>query len=83
MAELRNVTVTRINLLSQRQTELPTLSIEKLMGIMLGPLSVDASTGYTTALQEKKNVKNGQLGDYVNPAKFHQRVKSYSFYYIH
>ena len=85
VAELRNGTVTRINLLNQRQTELPTLSVEELMGITLGPLSVDAAMGYTTTLQEK-NVKNGQLGDYVNPATFHQQaqqVKSYSFYYIH
>ena len=69
--ELRNGTVTMANLMDQTQTELPTLSNEELMGITLGPLSVDCTSGYVTAYQEE-DVIAIQQGNYVDLANFHQ-----------
>ena len=52
-AELRNGSVRMCNLLNQRQTELPIMTEEELMGITLGPHAVDSAHGYLTDYHEE------------------------------
>lgn len=72
-AELRNGSVRMCNLLNQRQTELPIMSEEELMGITLGPHSVDSGQGYLTDYHED-DVIVLQQGNYQNPTNFHQQA---------
>ena len=72
-AELINGSVRLCNLLDSRQTQLPMLTTEQLMGVTLGPFSVDNSHGYWTDYQEEDTLV-GQLGNYQNPTNFHQQA---------
>ena len=66
------------NLLDQSQTELPTLTEEELMGVTLGPLSVDLSHGYLTAYHEE-DVLAQQQGNYQTPTNYHQQASQVYF----
>ena len=71
--ELQNGTVKIGNLLDPDFTELPMLTREELMGITLGPLSVDSSMGYMTGYQEE-DVLAMQQGNYQDPDAYHQQA---------
>ena len=49
------------------------LTREELMGITLGPLSVDSSMGYMTGYQEE-DVLAMQQGNYQDPDAYHQQA---------
>ena len=68
--ELRDGTVRVANLMNQGQTGLPTLSIEMIMGITLGPLSASNSPAYVSEIQEE-NVLAAIQGNYVDIPDFH------------
>ena len=80
--EIQNGTVRVANLLNPNHTELPVLSREELMGITLGPLSVDASHGYLTGYHED-DVLALQQGNYQNPAVFHHLASQVFFYLLY
>ena len=71
--ELRNGSVTQADLLVANQTTLPALTREELMGITLGPFSVDRSHGYWTGYNEADTLAVNQ-GNYVNPDHYHQQA---------
>lgn len=76
--ELAAGTVRLVNLLDQSQTELPTLTREQLIGMCLGPYSVDISQAYVTAYHEE-DVRVLQHGNYQNPAQYHQDASQVCF----
>ena len=75
--ELRSGAIRMVNLLDQSATELPILTIEELMGITLGPFSVESSHGYLTGFHEE-DVLAQQQGNYQTPANFHQLASQVS-----
>lgn len=75
--ELRNGTVRLVNLLDQRQTECPILTVEQLMGITLGPFSVDRAHGYMTSIHERDVLAHLQ-GNYQDPDHFHNLASQVS-----
>ena len=68
--KLQTGSVRIANLLDQRQTELPVLTKAELMGITLGPFSVEAGEGYLTGYHEE-DVLAMQQGNYQNPGNYH------------
>ena len=79
--ELRNGTVRMANLLDQSQTELPKLTPEELMGITLGPLSVDNSRGYLTGYHEE-DVQTLQHGNYQDPTNYHHLAAQVNIFFL-
>ena len=71
--ELQAGSVRMVNLLDQSRTELPILTEEELMGVTLGPLSVDLSHGYLTSYHEE-DVLAQQQGNYQTPTNYHQQA---------
>ena len=71
--ELQNGSVRFADLMNPRQTELPSLTVEELMGITLGPVAVNNSCGYLTGYIEEDTLQL-QQGNYVNPANYHQQA---------
>ena len=71
--EILNGSVTMANLMDPRQTELPGLTPEELMGITLGPLSIDSSHGYWTGYQEDDTLAV-QQANYQTPGIYHQQA---------
>ena len=72
--ELTSGPVRMGNLLDPTFTELPMLTRQELMGITLGPLSVDASFGYMTGFHEEDVLmQQHQLANYQDPAHYHQQ----------
>ena len=72
--ELQGGQVRFANLLDPTQTELPSLTMEELMGITLGPFSVNSSHGYLTGYHEDDVLALQQHGNYQNPTNFHQQA---------
>ena len=77
-AEIRNGSVRMANLLAQNETELPILSVEELMGITLGPMTVKSSHGYLTGYHEE-DVLVLQQGNYQTPGNFHHQAAQVDF----
>ena len=80
-AELRSGSVRMCNLLDQRQTELPIMTEEELMGITLGPHAVDSAHGYLTDYHEE-DVIVLQQGNYQNPTNYHQQASQVKRFYL-
>ena len=70
--ELNTGAVRLANLLDQTQTELPTMTEAGLMGMTLGPYSVNLSHSYVTAIHEEDVRILQNLGHYQSPAQYHQ-----------
>ena len=79
--ELRNGQVIAANLLNPAQTELPHLSEDEIRGIVLGPLQVELSRGYLTALQEEEAVEAQQI-NYQTPDQYHHDASQVGFILI-
>ena len=71
--ELRNGSVRMANLLNPAETHLPNLTLEELMGITLGPMTVDNSMGYLTSYHEE-DVHVLMQGGYQDPAHYHHQA---------
>ena len=75
--ELRSGAVRMVNLLNQRETELPILTVEELTGYTLGPFSVESAHGYLTGFHEEDVIAQ-QQGNYQTPANYHQLASQVS-----
>ena len=75
--EIQTGAVRMANLLRPNQTELPGLTPEQLMGITLGPHSVDSSHGYLTGYNEEDTLAT-QQGNYQDPDTYHQQASQVS-----